>query len=219
MTKQVRRIGIRDKRFSVPFAQDMCTLDAVIIGVAYLSRIYYTEAYDPTKTTSPTCWSMDTDTPAADVPEHQRQAGRCLDCVHNIKGSGSGTSRACRFTQKIALTLADDLHTVYQLQLPPTSIFGDIVKEDMPFRAYARYLAALDTPLVTLVTKLFFDTNSGTPKLFFRPIRPLEEEELETVKVMMEHPDTLHAITANVIPIADVVESPFSEVGGFKLDS
>tara|TARA_R100001244_G_C5168645_1_gene131549 strand:- start:484 stop:1143 length:660 start_codon:yes stop_codon:yes gene_type:complete len=219
MPQQVKRIGIRDKRFSIPFAGDTCTLDVVIIGVAYISRMYYKEAYDPTKTTSPTCWSTNTDTPAVDVPEHQRQAVRCLDCVHNIKGSGYGRSRACRFAQKIALTLVDDLHTIYQLQLPPTSIFGDIVKEDMPFRAYARYLDALDTPLVTLVTKLFFDTNSGIPKLFFRPIRPLEEEELETVKVMMEHPDTLQAITANVIPIADVVESPFSEVGGFKLDS
>ena len=74
-----------------------------------------------------------TETPALDVPEDQRQSGRCIDCTQNIKGSGRGTGRACRFVQRLALVLEDDLETVYQLQLPPTSIFGEAMEGGCPF--------------------------------------------------------------------------------------
>ena len=160
-----------------------------------------------------------TETPSLDVPEDQRQSGRCLDCTQNIRGSGKGTGRACRFVQRIAIVLEDDLETVYQLQLPPTSIFGDAVKGDMPLRAYARYLEARETPFVALVTSIYFDTESNIPKLFFRPVRPLEEQELETVKRMMEHEDTTKALTLNVVTVEDINESPFAVTDGFTINN
>ena len=85
----------------------------------------------------------------------------------------------------------------------------------MPFRAYANYLQAQETPIVTVVTKIFFDNNSGSPKLFFRPVRPLEEEQYEAVKHMMEHPDTATALNTAVIPLEDDKVSPFDMTEGF----
>ena len=120
--------------------------------------------------------------------------------------------------QKLAVVLEDDLDTVYQLQLPSTSIFGDAVDGQMPLRAYARYLEAQETPIVALTTRIYFDGDSNIPKLFFRPQRPLSEQELAAVTEMVSHSDTIKAITCDVVPVEDVEVSPFLEVDGFKLD-
>jgi hypothetical protein len=216
----MNRISIREKTFrGIPDSHGLTKLSVVIVGVAFVSRIYYQDAYSSETVAKPTCWSGDTEVPSLDVPEDQRQSGRCIDCTQNIRGSGRGTGRACRFVQRIAFVLEDDLETVYQLQLPPTSIFGDAVQGDMPLRAYARYLEARETPFVALVTNIYFDTGSSTPKLFFRPVRPLEEQELETVKRMMEHEDTTKALTLNVVPVEDISESPFAVTDGFTIDN
>ena len=214
----MNRISIREKTFNgIPTEEPLTKIPVVIIGVAFVSRIYYKDAYSSEKVAKPTCWSENQETPALDVPEDQRQSGRCIDCTQNIKGSGRGVGRACRFVQRLALVLEDDLETVYQLQLPPTSIFGDAVKGDMPLRAYARYLEARETPFVALVTDIYFDDESNTPKLFFRPVRPLEEQELETVKKMLDHEDTTQALTLNVVSVEDRSSSPFAVMDGFTI--
>jgi len=214
----MNRISIREKTFRGLPTEGLTNVPVVIVGVAFVSRIYYKDAYSSEKVAKPTCWSSNNETPALDVPENQRESARCIDCTQNIRGSGRGTGRACRFVQRLALVLEDDLETVYQLQLPPTSIFGDAVKGGMPLRAYARYLEARETPFVALVTSMYFDAESDTPKLFFRPVRPLEEQELETVKGMMDHEDTTKALTLNVTPaVEDRSESPFAVTDGFTI--
>jgi|TARA_R110000822_G_scaffold47911_7_gene126716 hypothetical protein len=214
----MNRISIREKTFNgIPTEEPLTKIPVVIIGVAFVSRIYYKDAYSSEKVAKPTCWSENQETPALDVPEDQRQSGRCIDCTQNIKGSGRGVGRACRFVQRLALVLEDDLETVYQLQLPPTSIFGETIGGDMPLRAYARYLEARETPFVALVTDIYFDDESNTPKLFFRPVRPLEEQELETVKKMLDHEDTTQALTLNVVSVEDRSSSPFAVMDGFTI--
>ena len=218
MGEMIKRISIRNRQFDGLPEMAKDSVNVIVVGIAYMSRIYYADDYNPSKVALPTCWSSDTDSPATDVPVEQRQAGRCLDCVNNIKGSGKGQSRACKFVQRLAVVTEDDLETVYQLQLPPTSIYGDAVKGEMPLRAYARYLEARETPFIAVISKIYFDESSDTPKLFFRPIRPLEEQELETVKEMQDHEDTINAMTKIVAPIEDRSVSPFDEVDGFKLN-
>jgi Cu2+-containing amine oxidase len=45
---------------------------------------------------------------------------------------------------------------------------------------------------------MYFDENSEVPKLFFKPVRPLTEEELEKAVEMREHQDTKRAVTMTV---------------------
>jgi len=215
MGEMIKRISIRNRQFDGLPEMAKDSVNVIVVGIAYMSRIYYADDYNPSKVALPTCWSSDTDTPATDVPAEQRQAGRCLDCVNNIKGSGQGQSRACKFVQRLAVVMEDDLETVYQLQLSSASIFGDAIGVNMPLQAYARYLEAQNTPIVAVITKVFFDPSSDRPKLFFRPMRPLEEQEYEAVQIMMKHPDTTKAITLNVVPMEDGGASPFDEVDGF----
>lgn len=199
-----RRISIKGSKFreivngeQVNVSKDD-SINIVIVDAAPVSRTYYEGEYDSTKVVPPTCWSKDTQTPAQEVPEAQRQSAKCIDCPMNVKGSGQGNSRACRFSQRIAVAIEGKLGTVYQLQLAATSVFGDAKNKKMPMQAYARYLRAHDTPAIAVVTEMYFDEDSDVPKLFFKPIRPLSEEELEQVVALRDTPETKKAIDLTV---------------------
>ena len=209
-----KRISIRGKKFND--TEDSIT--CIIVNAAKISRAYYTDTYESGKVVRPTCWSSDTQVPSKDVPDEQRQAARCMDCIHNIRGSGYGSSRACRFLQRLAVVLENELDTVYQLRLPAASIFGQPRDGNMPMQAYARFLEGRGTSAVAIVTQIYFDTNSYTPKLFFKPSRPLEEEEYKMVSKMIDHPDTIKAITLEFSSLffEGTRTSPFESTDGFQ---
>lgn len=154
-------------------------LNLIIANAAPLARTYYEGTYDPNSATAPVCWSSDTRVPSPDVPEDQKMSASCTDCPMNIKGSGQGDSRACRFSQRLAVVLeGDPENTVYQMQLPATSIFGEANKGLMGMQAYAKLLGVHSTPITAIVTEVSFDEDTETPKLYFKPVRPLDEDEL-----------------------------------------
>ena len=200
----MRRISIRGRRFREIVGSEQISvsnsnsMNIVILNAAKISRTYYAGVYDPEKTTLPHCWSPDTQAPASDVPEDQRMSARCMDCRMNVKGSGQGDSRACRFSQRLAVAIEGQLDKVYQLQLPATSVFGSGEEGKMPMQAYARYLNAHNTPPIALVTEMYFDENSDSPKLFFKPVRPLSEEELQVAANTLESPDIERALVMSV---------------------
>jgi hypothetical protein len=176
-------------------------LQVVVVNASAISRMFYSGKYVKGQKAKPLCWSNDTQAPAAEVPEEQRQARFCKDCPQNIKGSGqNGEGRACRYSQRLAVVLATDTGVddkVYQLNLPATSVFGDAEGQKMPLQAYGRYLKAHNTHVISVVTEVRFDS-AGQMKLVFKPIRPLNEDELNTVLPLREHPDAVRAITMTV---------------------
>ncbi len=174
------------------------TMNMIVVNAAPISRTYYEGTYDPNNTAAPTCWSADAKTPSADVPADQKKANRCSDCPMNVKGSGANNGRACRFNQRLAITLEGKPDDVYQLQLPATSIFGEAKNGDMGMQAYAKFLDAHDTPIIAVMTEMRFDENSETPKLYFKPVRPLTEEELEAAVVAKDSEEAIKAITLTV---------------------
>lgn len=210
-----RRISIKGGKFRNLVNGDQVsvsnndTLNVVIIDCAPVSRTFYAGEYNPEVVTSPTCWSSDTDKPDDDVDSPQ--ASRCADCEQNVKGSGKGDSRACRYGQKIAVSLAEDMDNVYQMQLPATSLFGDTKEGKMPMQAYARFLQAHDTPVIAVVTEMKFDENSSVPKLFFSALRPLEEVELHKAVASVDSEATKNAIEMRVFD-TDKNKEPKEEV-------
>ena len=187
----------------------------VILNAAKISRSYYANAFDANNPTPPTCWSADTTQPSPDVPMEDRQAPRCMDCPQNIRGSGQGGGRACRFAQRLAVVLDGQLDKVYQLQLPATSIFGRAIDGKMPMQAYAQRLATHNTPVISVVTRCAFDRDSPVPKLFFQAHRPLEEEELDLVVSLATADEANEAISFN----PPQKGQPFAEVDGFVYPS
>ena len=186
------------------------SMKVILINAAPVSRMFFEGTYVKGQKTKPTCWSSDTQSPDAAVPEDQRQAKFCKDCKQHIKGSGQGDTRACRFQQRIAVALDGELHgeSVYQVTLPSTSVFGDAEGKKMPLQAYGRHLKAYNTPAISIVTEMRFDIDSATPKLVFSPVRALEENELAIAVKLQSHPDTIKAITMNVSQMGGVIPAP-----------
>jgi len=189
-------------------------MNVVLINAAGISRMYFAGSYVEGETTKPACWSSNTQTPDASVPQDQRQSQRCMDCKQNIKGSGQGEGRACRFQQRIAVLLDGEIEKreVYQLTLPQKSIFGDAENGKMPLQAYGRHLAAHNTNAIGIVTEMRFDTASPTPKLVFKPIRALNDDEIAIALEMRTHEDSIKAVTLNVSQMDGVIPAP--KIGG-----
>lgn len=199
-----KRLSIKGNKFRMIVGGEQVsvskedTMNVVVVNAAPVSRTYYEGTYDPNNPSAPVCWSVDTRVPASEVPAEQRKASRCADCPMNVRGSGQGDSRACRFNQRLAITLEGKPDDVYQLQLPATSLFGEAKNGDMGMQAYAKLLNAHNTPIIAVLTEMRFDVNSETPKLFFKPVRPLTEEELEAAVKAKDSEDAIKAITLTV---------------------
>ena len=190
-------------------------LDVVIVRAApKVSRIFYAGAYDADKIVRPECWSNDGEKPDASVKEPQNAT--CMGCPQNEAGSGMGNSRACRFQQRMAVVLANNMDgDVLQLTLPATSIFGKEDGDKRPLQAYARYLAAQNPPVnpEQIVTRMKFDTKAESPKLFFAPVRWLTDDEYPTVVAQGDSAEAKAAVTMTVAQADGVKASPMTIPG------
>jgi hypothetical protein len=173
-------------------------LDVVVVNASpKVSRTFYMGKYEEGNTTAPACWSADGEKP--DSKAESPQSTSCATCPQNIAGSGDGTSRACRFSQRIAVVLANDMEgDVMQLTLPAQSIFGKEVGDDRPLQAYARYMAAAGAGADAVVTRMRFDTKAPVPKLFFKAARWLTDEEYAIITEKGQSRDAINAITMTV---------------------
>ena len=152
------------------------TMNVVVVAAAKISRTFYAGVYVEGAATAPSCWSPDGEVP--DPKSKAPQAKRCIDCAQNIKGSGQGESRACRYNQRLAVVLGNDIGgDVFQLQLPAKSIFGAGEPGKWPMQTYSRMIGGKGIPITAVVTEMRFDTDEATPKLTFKPSRVLESEE------------------------------------------
>ena len=190
-------------------------LDVVIVRAApKVSRIFYAGAYDADKIVRPDCWSNDGEKPDASIKEPQHST--CMGCPQNEAGSGMGNSRACRFQQRLAVVLADNMDgDVLQLTLPATSIFGKEDGDKRPLQAYARYLAAQNPPVnpEQIVTRMKFDTKAESPKLFFAPVRWITDDEYPTVLSQGDSAEAKAAVTMTVAQADGVKAAPMAIPG------
>lgn len=188
----VFRMVINGKEIAV---NENRTMNVIVVAAApHVNRAYYSGTYTEGETSSPTCMSNDGEKPTKDSKEPQ--AKTCMDCKQNIKGSGIGDARACRFQRRLAVVLENDTSSgdVYQLTLPAKSIFGTGENGKMPLEQYAKYLGGHGVPITAVVTELRFDTSADTPKLTFRAIRPLTEEEYRITSALGKSKDAMDAI-------------------------
>lgn len=183
-------------------------LDVVIVNAApKVTRVFYAGQFVEGQSSPPACWSPDGDKPDAAVK--QPQSLTCANCPKNQKGSGQGDSKACRYNQQTAIVLANDIEgDVMQLSLPAASIFGKAEGDNRPLQDYVRYMLAQGVDVTQLITRLKFDTAVATPKLFFKPMRWLSEDEYEICQKQGMSPDAIKAITMTVAQTDGVQPAP-----------
>lgn len=191
-------------------------LDVVIVAAApKIGRTFFAEKFEEGKNSPPVCWSADGDRPDPKAAEPQHH--NCADCPKNIQGSGEGNSRACGFKQPIAVTLANDLTgDALALSLPATSIFGKEVNGDMPLQAYARWLAAQDINPEHVVTRMKFDTKAAVPKLFFKAMRWLTDDEFESVSEKVESEEVRKLVAMSYAAVQPVAAPAAPSLEGSK---
>jgi hypothetical protein len=166
----------------------------IVNGGRDIARQFYAGKYVAGESAAPDCWSNDGKRPDASIESPQGET--CESCPQNIKGSGNGDSRACRFQQRLAVLLADDIEgDVYQLTLPSTSIFGRGDVDKMPFQQYAKYVGSQGKNINTLITEMRLDSDSDTPKLTFKPVKFLTREQWEIAREKGDSPAAKAAIS------------------------
>ena len=203
----LKRISIRGGKWRVMSSGEQVaisnsdTLDVVVLNAApHVSRYWYNKGYDGKNVGAPDCWSNDGVRP--DAKAKSPQANACEGCPKNIAGSGTnGQGRACRYARRLALGLVGEhgvSDDVYQIQLPPTSLFGKAKDENhMGLDAYVRHLAAYSYSITGVVTEMRFDPNAESPRIYFRAVKRLNDEQREFVAEQGQSSEALAAIAFN----------------------
>lgn len=171
-------------------------LNVVVVNASpKVGRIFYAKQWSAdAEPTAPDCFSNDGSAP--DVGSANKQSDRCDSCEQNIKGSGMGNSKACRYSRRIAVTLEEDFGTslegsVYQMNLASKSLFGDSVGDNThPFESYTKYLSNNGKSLDYVVTQLSFNEDNDNQSILFTPVRFINKGE--------------HAVTSKVAMLPEV---------------
>ncbi len=197
-------------------------LNVVVVNASpKVGRIFYANPWTPeAEPTAPDCFSNDGNVP--DAGSTNKQSDRCDSCEQNIKGSGMGNSKACRYTRRIAVTLEEDFGTslegsVYQMNLASKSLFGDSVGDNThPFESYTKYLANNGKSLDYVVTQLSFNEDNDNQSILFTPMRFINKDEYAVTSKVAALPDTQKMVTmtpyqADVSGRAPKLEAPKAE--------
>ena len=171
-------------------------LEVVVINASpKVGRIFYAKQWTPeAEPTAPDCFSNDGNVP--DVGSANKQSDRCDTCDQNIKGSGMGNSKACRYSRRIAVNLVEDFGTslegsVYQMNLASKSLFGDSVGDNThPFESYTKYLANNGKSLDYVVTQLSFNEDNDNQSILFTPVRFINKEQYAVTSKAAVLPET-----------------------------
>lgn len=170
------------------------------------ARTFYGSQYEKGVKGRPLCWSDDSVKPHANVKNPQHKS--CTGCPQDIKGSGQGDSKACRYNRRLAVLLASDIQgDIYAMNINASSLFAQGEGRKMGLQQYARFLGGHGIEVNAVVTEMRFDT-SANMKLVFSAVRPLEEAEWEMVKARMDEPAAIDAVTMTVADIDGTPETP-----------
>lgn len=162
-------------------------LNAVIVNAApKVGRIFYAKAWSAdAEPTAPDCFSNDGNAPDAKAANPQSRS--CNDCPQNVKGSGQGQSKACRYSRRIAVLLEQDFGTnlegeVYQMNLASKSLFGDGGNGTFTFENYTKYLSSNGKSIDYVVTRISFNEDNDNQSVLFNPTRFINRNEFDVAQ-------------------------------------
>jgi hypothetical protein len=170
-------------------------LHAVIVNASpAVGRIFYAKQWSPdAEPTAPDCFSNDGRAP--DAGSANPQAERCDTCQQNVKGSGQGNSKACRYSRRIALVLEEDFGTnlegsVYQMNLASKSLFGESVGDNThTFENYSKYLSNNGKSLDYVVTQISFNEDNDNQSVLFTPTKYINKTQYAVTSKVANTPE------------------------------
>ena len=182
------------------------SLEAVLVKAnPHLTKQYYEAKYEDGSTAAPDCYSLDGKKPAPEVqtPQHTN----CATCPKNQFGSrisdNGKKAKACSDTRRVAVVPLSDLRNdsfggPMLLRVPPSALRG--------LAEFSSLLQKRGYPYYSVAVRIGFDMDASHPLPTFKPIRPLTEEEAETV-LELQGDD----VTERVLADFSVDEAPEKE--------
>lgn len=147
-----------------------------------LSKVFYSSGYTEGSDAKPDCFSNDGTAPDPSV-EHP-QAKKCAVCPKNQWGSriseNGSKGKACADSRRLAVANPDNIEDPILLRAPAATL--------KPLAEYGSALAKKGIPYNAVVTKVGFDPEAASPKLTFKPIGFLTEEQFAQVHAVLEEP-------------------------------
>lgn len=136
-----------------------------------LSKVWYAKGYTEGSDAKPDCFSNDgiAPDPAVEKPVSKK----CSICPNNQWGSkigdNGGKGKACQDSRRLAVANIDDMDSPLLLRAPAATL--------KPLAEYGSALAKRGVPYSAVVTKVGFDPEAPSPKLTFKPVGYLTEEQ------------------------------------------
>jgi hypothetical protein len=162
-----------------------------------LSKVWYAKGYTEGSDAKPDCYSNDGIAPDASV--EKPVAKKCAICPNNQWGSkvgdNGGKGKACQDSRRLAVANVDHIDEPLLLRVPAATL--------KPLAEYGAALAKRNVPYSAVLTKIGFDPDAPSPKLTFKPVSYLEEDQFHKVKEMSD---------------SDLVASILGKVGASAID-
>ena len=214
------RIGLKGSRFHLVVGgveEGVITepyLDVIILGAApAVSRVYYAGSYKNGENQPPTCYSADGIVPADDVKA--KQADKCMTCPMNAKGSkivDGQQFKACGYFRRVVVMLAGDVEDrrVFKLDVKSQSLFGEGNANEKNLNDYIKMIATRGVDAGAVVTRLSFDLNSSVPKLLFKAVRYITEDEMYAVQDLVTSDEVTNLKQVSMATLDVSAEEPTS---------
>lgn len=185
------------------------SLEAVLVKAnPHLTKQYYEAQYVDGSNSAPDCYSLDGKKPAAEVqaPQHTN----CAACPKNQFGSrisdNGKKAKACSDTRRVAVVPLSELRNEsfggpMLLRVPPSALRG--------LAEFSEVLRKRGYPYYSVAVRIGFDMDASHPLPTFKPIRPLSEEEAQTI-LELQSDD----VTERVLADFSADEAPVKEAEG-----
>jgi hypothetical protein len=183
-----------------PEGDPLASLEVVILRAnPHITKNFYKQGYSAGAAEAPDCFSLDGLRP--DIGSKEKQAKTCASCPQNVFGSRitpAGTKvKACQDNRRLAIVPVSDIKNEtfggpMLLRIPAASL-GELA-------LMGKNLKARGFPYNSVAVKLGFDIEASYPKLTYKPIRPLTEDEGQDVVAMLSD-EKLQRILAEAVEL------------------
>lgn len=188
----------------------VASLEAVIVKAnPHVTKNFYAQGYSDGASEAPDCYSLDGIRPDASVEDPQAET--CAKCPKNVFGSritpAGKKAKACQDNRRLAIVpTADIMNETFggpMLLRVPAASLADLAM-------MGKNLAARGFPYNAVSVRIGFDLDASYPKLTFKPVRPLTDEEAAKVVSIMRD-DKLERILAEAVEVRPTEEGEQQE--------
>lgn len=190
----------------------MASLEVILLRAnPHITKNFYKTGYSEGAAEAPDCYSLDGLRP--DEDSKLKQAKTCASCPQNVFGSritpSGKKAKACQDNRRLAIVPVNDIDN---------ETFGGPMLLRVPAASLAdlalmgKNLKARGFPYNAVSVRIGFDMDASYPKLTFKPIRPVTDDEAAKIKALLND-EKLTRILAEAVELTAAHEEQVAPNG------